>query len=110
MPCGYFDSLHEDRLEREKSARESRESIARLKSLLCDACANLQLAGKLSPELSKWYKDHKKEDEQRRLRAEKLAEKVRMEIKFEEHLKSVSERLKRQLTGEEIEAIRKYGV
>lgn len=110
MPCGYFDSIHEERLEREERAREAGESIARLKSLLCDACANLQLAGKLSPELAEWYDDHKKEDEERRRRSEELAEKAKRELEFEEHLKSVSERLKRQLTGEEIEAIRKYGV
>lgn len=77
-----------------------------LEPLLCHACGILESHDLLTLELQEWWQKHKLVDECRRQRyAAEAAAAVQRQAR-QEYLQSVKDRLLKQLTDEEREALR----
>jgi hypothetical protein len=101
MPCSNPIDDYVGPSERDSFTLE----INLLTARLCEACRVLEEHGLVPKELTAWWKQHKKEDENRqKAAAEKLA-KAEKTMQRKEYLRSVKERLKKQLSPDELEAL-----
>ena len=101
MPC----SDPRDNYTYEDGQRAVQGIVDHLEPKLCHACQILENNGLLPRELNWWWTNHKEQD-QRRIKTEaKRAAKATEKKERDEYLASVRDRLRSQLTAEELEAI-----
>ena len=100
MPCNggsYFESQERDHLV---------EKVEILTRRLCHACQILEENDIAIPsELDEWWYEHKLEDEERKDEAKRRAEAESSKKRRERYLESLRERLKNQLSRDELEAL-----
>ena len=101
MPCG--DPTTHYRYE--DGMRDVQRVRNELEPKLCHACKILEENGLMPAEIKWWWDMHQEQDRARSERDAKEAKRMADKQEREKYLASVRERLKSQLTAEELEAL-----